>query len=198
MEPLDPGGILREEWANARGAIARFDRSAIEVRLLDAQECPRADLAVAAAAAGAVRALVEERFAPLEALGEWPEEALLAILLDCGREGSRALLRDGAYLRCLGWRGPVPCRAGELWARLADETFPLAPGAAELRPSLETLLRRGTLAERILEALGPDPSRGALRDVYGRLADCIRDDRLFGEAGTSATKQLTREHPPPR
>jgi len=31
----DPEGVLRHEWVNSRGAIARFDRGALEVRLLD-------------------------------------------------------------------------------------------------------------------------------------------------------------------
>ena len=37
----DPEGVLRHEWLNARGAIARFDRNTIEIRVLDVQECPR-------------------------------------------------------------------------------------------------------------------------------------------------------------
>ena len=32
---------------NSRGAIARFDRNAIEIRVIDVQECPKADLAIA-------------------------------------------------------------------------------------------------------------------------------------------------------
>ncbi len=63
LAPLDPEGVLRHEWVNARGAIARFDRGAIEIRVLDVQECPAADLAVAGATIAVVRALVEERHA---------------------------------------------------------------------------------------------------------------------------------------
>ena len=33
-------------WVNSRGATARFDRGTIEIRLLDIQECPAADLAI--------------------------------------------------------------------------------------------------------------------------------------------------------
>ena len=40
LAPLDPAGTLRHEWVNARGCIARFDRMALEIRLLDVQECP--------------------------------------------------------------------------------------------------------------------------------------------------------------
>ena len=34
LAPHDPEGVLRHEWVNARGAIARFDRMAIEIRVL--------------------------------------------------------------------------------------------------------------------------------------------------------------------
>jgi hypothetical protein len=38
-----------------------FDRSAIEIRLADAQECPRADIAIADAVCALVQSLFEER-----------------------------------------------------------------------------------------------------------------------------------------
>ena len=35
LAPLDTEGIFAgREWLNARGAIARFDRNAVEIRLL--------------------------------------------------------------------------------------------------------------------------------------------------------------------
>ncbi len=40
MASVDPEGVLRYEWINSRGAIARFDRNAIEIRLVDVQESP--------------------------------------------------------------------------------------------------------------------------------------------------------------
>src|SRR5690606_17301416 len=46
IAPYDPEGILQDEWLNSRGAIARFQRNAIEIRVLDIQECPAADLAI--------------------------------------------------------------------------------------------------------------------------------------------------------
>jgi len=60
IAPFDPENILRHEWLNSRGAIARFERSAIEIRVLDIQECPAADLAVVAAINGALQCLVRE------------------------------------------------------------------------------------------------------------------------------------------
>jgi gamma-glutamylcysteine synthetase len=34
---LDTQGVLQEEWLNSRGAIARFDRHAVEIRVVDCQ-----------------------------------------------------------------------------------------------------------------------------------------------------------------
>jgi gamma-glutamyl:cysteine ligase YbdK (ATP-grasp superfamily) len=65
IAPLDPEGILQHEWLNARGAIARFDRGAIEIRLLDVQECPAADIAICAAVTAALKAIVAERWSDL-------------------------------------------------------------------------------------------------------------------------------------
>jgi gamma-glutamyl:cysteine ligase YbdK (ATP-grasp superfamily) len=48
LEPHDREGVLRHDWLNARGAIARFDRSVIEIRVLDVQEAPAMDAAIAA------------------------------------------------------------------------------------------------------------------------------------------------------
>jgi len=39
--------VLQNEWLNSRGAIARFERDTIEIRVLDSQETPAAELAIA-------------------------------------------------------------------------------------------------------------------------------------------------------
>jgi glutamate---cysteine ligase / carboxylate-amine ligase len=67
IAPLDPGGVLQEEFLNARGAIARFTRHAIEIRVLDVQECPARDLAVCAGIVAVLKRLVAEDWSPLAA-----------------------------------------------------------------------------------------------------------------------------------
>jgi len=62
IAPFDPQKILQEEWLNSRGAIARFDRSTIEIRVLDVQECPAADVAIAGLVIVLLKALIEERW----------------------------------------------------------------------------------------------------------------------------------------
>ncbi len=179
MAELDPEGVLRHEWVNARGAIARFDRSTIEIRLLDVQECAAADLALAAATSGLVRSLVDERFADLARQQAVPTPRLVAILEATQRDAEEAVIEDGGYLALLGYAGDR-VRAGELWQHLV-EPLDAAVGRSlgGMRPSLDVMLREGTLARRILRALGGDLSRESLRHVYARLADCLARGEMF-------------------
>jgi len=176
LAPLDPEGTLRHEWVNARGCIARFDRDAIEIRVLDAQECPRADLAIAAAVAGVLRALcASERQG---ALRELETARLAALLCDVAREGGDARIEDAGYLAALGM-GRAACTAAELWRRLVARDVAADALAAKERAGLSHILERGCLAARIARAAGEAPSRDALRAVYEALCDCLRENRLY-------------------
>jgi gamma-glutamyl:cysteine ligase YbdK (ATP-grasp superfamily) len=181
LEPLDPDGILRHEWVNARGAIARFDRMAIEIRVIDAQECPAADVAVSAAVVAAVRALVEERWSRFPSQKAWDERRLAAILDDVVRQGDLAVIRDREYLEALGYRGRDEALARDLWRHLLDgEAGRELP--VELRAPLDLIITQGCLARRIMSAVGPEPGRDRLAGVYRRLADCLAAGRMFGAA----------------
>lgn len=170
----DPA-LFDQEWTNARGAIARFDRNAIEIRLIDAQECPLADLAICAAVGGAVRALTEERWAGLEDQQAWQTEPLARLLDRCVELGPRTKL-DADYLALFGAAPAQVPTAGHLWSWLAERAF---AGPKRLELHVERILREGTLAARILEALGPGFDRERLHEVYGRLCDCLLEDEAF-------------------
>ncbi len=71
LEPHDPERLLRHEWVNARGAIARFERMAIEIRVLDVQETPLMDVAYAALIVDVLKILCDERWADRRALDKW-------------------------------------------------------------------------------------------------------------------------------
>jgi gamma-glutamyl:cysteine ligase YbdK (ATP-grasp superfamily) len=189
LAPLDPEGILREEWANARGAIARFDRGAIEIRVLDVQECPAADLAIAATVVAVLRALIAETWSPLAAQQGWAVEPLVAILHRAIREGGQAMIEDEAYLRALGYTGGA-CRAEQLWRHLVGVSLPGEAGGDEFAPALEVILGEGALARRIAAALRAEPGvanlgpgdplpPSALDAVYTRLAACLANNRMF-------------------
>ena len=172
----DPHGILRHEWLNSRGAIARFDRSAIEIRLADTQECPRADIAVAHAICVVARSLFEERNSSTETQSAIATERLAAILRRTIRDGEEAWIDDSEFLRALGVRRhELPAR--EAWRELLAGTDADMPRAFE--EPLSYVLAHGTLATRILAACGDAPDRARLRDVYVELCECVENGRLF-------------------
>ncbi len=51
--------LLHREWVNSRGVIFRFDRSALEVRVMDEQECIKSDVALSCFVRSALRGLLE-------------------------------------------------------------------------------------------------------------------------------------------
>ncbi len=181
LESLDPAGILRHEWVNARGCIARFDRDAIEIRVLDTQEHPAADIAVAGAVVAVVRALVEEHHAGQSQLRAWHEGALAEILAATIDDADQAVIRDRDYLETFGFP-ERSARAIELW-QYAIETFVAGdPGYAEWAEHLDLIVREGCLARRILRATGPSPELRKVRAVYETLCECLHAGRAFDPA----------------
>lgn len=181
IAPHDPEGVLREEWLNARGAIARFERSTIEIRVIDVQEHPAADLAIAVLAVAALRALVAERWVDLERQQRFAVAALEPLFLAALADGEEAVIGDRAYLAAFGLAaggrgGRGGLRAGDFWRALAER---LLPAGDEAWGALGVILEEGPLARRILRALGPEPDRERLRAVYGELCDCLREGRSF-------------------
>ena len=172
LAPHDPEGVLRHEWVNARGATARFERGSIEIRVIDAQECVPADLAVAATVAGATRTMADSD-------GPVPSDAVLREVLDRTIvEGRAARIDDGAYLERLGFPGGRAMSAGEVWAGLSD--FVLTdPTLPDLHKPLGVILEQGPLAERLRRACGEAPTRAKLREVYERLCGCVEGGESF-------------------
>ncbi|HVL76769.1 MAG TPA: glutamate-cysteine ligase family protein [Noviherbaspirillum sp.] len=174
--PLDPEQVLQHEWLNSRGAIARFDRSAIEIRVIDSQECPQADLAIAAAAIGAARMLYET--GDLAAQQNLSTQALAKLLRACVRDGENAGIDNDDYLRLFGL-GTGPRAAAKVWDALIDRLAAREPDWQQWARPLSTILAQGTLSTRLLRAAGASPSRERLAGIYRTLCDCLREGRQF-------------------
>ena len=177
LAPHDPEGILAEEWVNARGCIARFDRGAIEIRLLDNQECPEQDLAIVSAVTTVVRALAEGEFSPLIALKSWSPETLRKILDRAIQSAEEGLIGDDGYVQAWGADPAVIKTMGELWrhilGRVGGTSNPFAAGQA-------VILDHGTLASRLIKSLNsqtPDPE--SLNALNRRLTECLAEGKPF-------------------
>ncbi|MCB2199820.1 glutamate--cysteine ligase [bacterium] len=180
IEPHDPDGLLQHEWLNSRGAIARFDRGAIEIRLLDIQESPRADIAIVASVVALVRALSEERWVRLSALNKIKTSTLESLLLKSIRQGEAALVEAPDVLHAFGDSHAIPITMGDLWAKLVKQLFSPDELAQEgWGGILKTIFTEGTLARRILRAIGSNHTRSSRTQVYGELCRCLAEGHPF-------------------
>ncbi len=168
ISPHDPEGILQYEWLNSRGAIARFERNTIEVRVIDTQETPILDLAIAQAVVGVIQALVEERWCSFEHQLHWPTEPLAELLLKAAHEGEKCPIEDPHYLRLFGLPDSNPLCARHLWNQLLT-----ALGTPMEESPLAVIQKEGCLAGRILSSVGPKTKRDRIRQVYHHLCDCL-------------------------
>jgi hypothetical protein len=52
--------LLQKDWVNSRAAIFRFDRKALEIRIMDEQECVKADVALSCFVRALIRGMLKE------------------------------------------------------------------------------------------------------------------------------------------
>jgi carboxylate-amine ligase len=177
IAPHDPDGILQHEFLNSRGAIARFDRGAIEIRVVDLQECPRADLAAAGLIVACLTRLAGQRWAPLAEQMAWEVDPLASIYQETIRSAGEAVIENPAYLGLFGVNGRR-MTAMDLWRHIRADCLAEGPDPG-CEQALSHMLKRGPLAGRILQALNGDLRPESVKAVYARLCRCLRDDALF-------------------
>jgi gamma-glutamyl:cysteine ligase YbdK (ATP-grasp superfamily) len=172
LEPHDRERVLRHEWVNARGAIARFERMTIEIRVLDVQETPLMDVAYAALIVDVLKVLCEERWADRRALDKWHTKELGALLELTQRRAEGAGITERRFLGALGFKGSSTDVKG-LWTHLIEVAAARGTLDRETERLLEHYLRHGSLASRIAKAVGPVPARAKVKRVYEELCDSL-------------------------
>jgi hypothetical protein len=177
IRPLDHAHVMDVEFLNARAAIARFDRGSIEIRLLDVQEYPAADLAICSIVIEVLKGLVAERWSSHAAQRAMPTAALRRTLGAAINDAEQAVIDDADLLAHFGV-DRKSLSAAELWQRLREAVSVQSPAAAQWKP-LELIADQGTLARRISASVGEPCTREVLFQVYSRLGDCLRDGRAF-------------------
>lgn len=171
MKVVDPQGILRHEWINARAAISRFDRKAIEIRLIDTQECPKVDLALCHALVCVLKYLANAKPEGLESIST---EALSTILLGVIKEGGQYLIQDQDYLRLFGV-SQKEILAKDFWKFLNKLciTQNLSDSENEI---LKILIERGSLSDRLRAAFQESAD---LSSIYRQLSECLSRGEMF-------------------
>jgi gamma-glutamyl:cysteine ligase YbdK (ATP-grasp superfamily) len=179
IEPFDPFQVFESNFLNARGAIARFDRGSIEIRVMDVQECPTADVAVCVAVIGVLKALVNEIWQPVESQQSMGTGPLSTLLDQVSAKAESAVITDQKFLAQFGVTQET-ITASELWKKLIAAAEQHEPMVSEFRPMLGHQLQQGSLATRIQRAVGNNLSDQNLRNVYQQLKQCLLKGQMFG------------------
>ena len=175
IRPYDTENILDQHFLNSRGAIARFDRGAIEIRVIDIQECPKADIAIAVLIIESLKLLVSEELISLKDQKIWHEDALFSILDEVNRDAEDTKVVNPTYLDAFDLAKEA--RVKDIWKKLFSKVKSrMSKAHCE---SIEFILKNGSLSTRILEAVDNDYSEANINSVYRRLGSCLARNEFF-------------------
>lgn len=176
IAPYDKERLLDHFFLNSRGAIARFDRGTVEIRLVDIQECPKADVAIAEFELAILKSLTDGTFAKQSEQRAFETDRLARLLSETTRFAERAIIDDADYLKLFGIRESASS-ASELLKFLFEKVRGrISSESAEV---LDAILERGTLSTALVSKLGENPTRKAFLEEYGKLAECLANNRLY-------------------
>ncbi|WP_431137047.1 glutamate-cysteine ligase family protein [Psychroserpens mesophilus] len=175
IKPYDTQKILDHHFLNSRGAIARFDRNAIEIRLVDIQECPKADIAICILIIEVLKAMVHKEFCSLQNQKKWTKLELFEILNDGIKHGDHSKVCNLDYTSLFGIKQTSTMQ--DIWKHLYNHVKPNI--SSEHQNAIELILAQGTLSTRILKAIGKDASEKKIKQVYLKLAECLETNQLF-------------------
>ena len=159
--------LLHREWVNSRGVIFRFDRSALEVRVMDEQECVKSDVALACFVRAALRGLIASNAELL------PHDVLV--------KDFNAVIKDGLNAK-------ISSPHGETARQVCQYHFNLAlEHATEDEKKYLWLVKKrieeGSLSDliraNVLRRAQKTDFHEAVVDVYSRLIKCLFDNQPY-------------------
>jgi len=171
----DKDNISDHHYLNSRGAIARFDRGAIEIRVMDIQECPAADIAIIDIVTELIKMLACEN-KKIRQLKEWDEKELKKIFLATIKTAENTVIANSEYLSAFGIEAER-MKASDVWEMLLNQIK--SNMNRESVKIIKYILRNGTLSTRIMKGLSGNYSRKNIVRVYNRMAECLTGNILF-------------------
>jgi gamma-glutamyl:cysteine ligase YbdK (ATP-grasp superfamily) len=159
--------LLNREWVNSRGVIFRFDRCALEVRVMDEQECIKSDVALSCFVRAAVRGLIASKTELT------PHDLLVKDFNIVIKDGSKAQVSN-----------PYGKTAGEVCQHYLKLAFEYA--AADEKKYLWIIKKRldyGCLSEiiqsRVLKRAEKTDFHEAVVNIYSTLIKCLFNNEPY-------------------
>jgi carboxylate-amine ligase len=146
---------------------------------MDIQECPAADIAIVNLVVETIKAFVSGKFLDVESQMKWKTETLAQLLERTTDNGQQVVIDNHEYLSVFGMQ-EKSATVGELWQHILERIVRSGNGPMDKwRREIDVILKEGTLAQRILKALGPDQSRENIISVYKKLSGCLAQNKMF-------------------
>lgn len=176
ITPWDTDGIMDHHFLNSRGAIARFDRGSIEIRVTDTQECPSADIAIFALITEVLKSMVNEKYAGFDQQVLADEAQLFRIFRKAIKQGAQTEIDSPEYLSLFGIN-QKKISVKEIWQQLYESVENLMnPVETSI---IDYILNHGSLAERLLKRFKDEPTNQQITSVYRELAVCLEKNTLL-------------------
>lgn len=170
----DHEDILKEDWLNSRGAIARFERQSIEIRLMDIQESPLADCAIIEFIVHILKQLCIGNWISFESQHAQSNQMLKSMLDLNIQSAENTILRDKSFAKFWGCEDASTSK--ELLKFLFEKTnFQAAATDMRIVRHIELILGEGTLATRMKTALKTQD----INSLYQKLAHCLAENESF-------------------
>lgn len=174
LKPLDRDGWLNEEWVNSRGAIPKFERDSLEIRVADMQEAPIADLSVAWFVSKILKKLVHEELSSLKLQELVATDSLRDLFDQVIRNPKELCITHPPILQALGFQKPLALR--EIFEYFLND-FAISPQEDQFAATMKILIQKGPLATRILNVL--DKNHFNIPEIYHELCACLNRGVLF-------------------
>lgn len=160
--------ILNKEWVNSRGVIFRFERKALEIRVMDEQECIKSDVALSCFIRALLRGLTKADEPPL-----LPTEVLA--------EDFKSVIKHGLEAKVLHPNGPKARHVCRHFLKIAWENATFEE--KEYLPLIEKRVEHGSLSDIIKEKVLVRAQRTdlneAIIDVYSKLLNSLKANEPF-------------------
>lgn len=159
--------LLGREWVNSRGIIFRFDRSALEVRVMDEQECVKSDVALACFVRAALRGMLAVN-AELSA-----HEVLV--------QDFNAIIKEGLKAETASPHGKTARLVCQHYLSLAQKHADA--DEKKYLPLIKRRIDEGSLSEvlrkRVLTRAAKTSFHEAITDTYPTLIKCLSDNQPY-------------------
>jgi gamma-glutamyl:cysteine ligase YbdK (ATP-grasp superfamily) len=159
--------LLYKDWVNSRGVIFRFDRKAIEIRVMDEQECIKSDVALSCFIRALLRGLMERKAECL------PHEVLV--------KDFNSVIRVGLDAKVAHPNGKTARQVCQWFLRIAWENA--TEEETKYLSLIQKRIEHGSLSEIIRETVQRKAQktdfREAVINVYSMLIKSLIDNQPY-------------------